>query len=196
MSQAVSPAVADFTLHSRETAPEGSHGVMDAYKSRFGFVPNLIKILSASPAATKGYADTYALLAQSDFTPAEQQLLFLTISRAHECTYCVAAHTMAGKMAHLDEDIIKAVREGRPILDPKLAALSTFALKLVETRGQVSRDDTNNFLTAGYSEAQILDVLLAIATKTISNYLNHIAETPLDDGFATEAWSPSVLAAE
>jgi len=185
-----------FKLHTKDTAPEGAHGVMDAYTERFGFVPNLIGVMAQSPAATKGYAQTYGLLAETDFTPAEQQLLFLTISRANGCTYCVSAHTMAGQMMGLDEDTINAVRDGRPILDSKLAALSEFALKVVEKRGHVSRDDINDFLTAGYSQAQILEVLLAIATKTISNYMNHIAETPLDEAFSPARWSATPQATE
>lgn len=188
--------MSDFKLHNKDTAPQGAHGVMDAYQDRFGFVPNLIGLMAESPATTKGYAQTYNLLGETDFTPAEQQLLFLTISRTNGCTYCVSAHTMAGKMAGLDEDTINAVREGRPILDSKLAALSDFAIKMVETRGHVSRDDINDFMTAGYSQAQILEVLLAIATKTISNYMNHIANTPLDDAFAPAQWAPTSQAAQ
>jgi uncharacterized peroxidase-related enzyme len=184
-----------FILHTKDTAPAGSHGVMDAYMAKFGFVPYLIGVMSQSPATTQGYAQTYALLGETDFTPAEQQLLFLTVSRANECTYCVAAHTLAGKMMGLDEETISAVRDGRPILDLKLAALSEFALKIVEKRGNVSRDDVSDFLTAGYTNAQILEVLLAVATKTISNYMNHIAETPLDPAFQVSVWSANSQAA-
>jgi len=98
-------------------------------------------------------------------------------------------------MVGRDNEAIDAVRDGRPILDPKLAALSSFAIKVVEKRGHLSRDDINDFLTAGYSKAQIMEVLLAVATKTISNYMNHIAETPLDEPFAAAAWSPNPQAA-
>jgi len=185
-----------FTLYTRDSAPEGAHGVMDAYVERFGLVPNLINVMAESPVTTKGYAQTYELLGETDFSPAEQQLLFLSISRANGCTYCVAAHSVVGKMAGLEAAAIAAVRDGRPILDAKLAALSSFAIKVVEKRGHLSRDDINDFLTAGYSKAQILEVLLAVATKTISNYMNHIAETPLDEAFAPGQWSPSSHAAE
>lgn len=188
--------MSNFKLHSRDTAPAGAQGVMDAYIERFGFVPNLIGIMAESPAATQGYAQTYGLLAETDFSPAEQQLLFLTISRENGCSYCVSAHTMAARMSGLDEQTINAIREGRPILDPKLAALSEFARKVVQKRGHMSRDDINDFRTAGFSKAQILEVLLAIATKTISNYMNHIAETPLDVAFQSTAWSADSQAAE
>ncbi|MEG3616869.1 carboxymuconolactone decarboxylase family protein [Magnetovibrio sp. PR-2] len=184
-----------FPLNTRETAPQGSHAVMDAYVERFGFVPNLIGILSSSPAATQGYAQTYGLLGETAFSLAEQQLLFLTVSRENGCQYCVAAHTMAGRMAGLDEDSLNAVRNSQPLLDPKLAALSDFAVKVVNKRGQLNHDDVHDFLAAGYTQAQILDVLLGVATKTISNYMNHIAETPLDPQFAKDAWEPRVSSA-
>lgn len=180
-----------FPLNSRKSAPEGSHGVMDAYQERFGFVPNLIGILSSSPAATQGYAQTYGLLGETDFSQAEQQLLFLTISRENGCRYCVAAHTMAGRMVGLDEGTLQTVRNSQPLLDPKLAALSEFAAKVVNKRGQLNQHDVHDFLAAGYTQAQILDVLLAVSTKTISNYMNHMAQTPLDPQFAQDAWEPA-----
>lgn len=186
----------NFMVHTKDTAPAGSHGVMDAYTERFGFVPNLVGILAQSPAALNGYAQTYALLGDTDFTPAEQQLLFLTISRSNSCGYCVAAHTVAGKMAGLDAEVVDAVRNDRPILDVKLAALSEFATKVVHKRGFVTHDDINDFLTAGYTQAQVMEVVLAVATKTLSNFINHMADTPLDDAFAAAAWEPQAEAAQ
>jgi uncharacterized peroxidase-related enzyme len=183
-------------LHSRESAPEGSHAIMDAYVSRFGFVPNLVSIMATSPATLNGYATGYGLMGETAFTPAEQQLIFLAVSRANGCRYCVAAHSMAGKMSGLEEAAIQAVRDGRPVLDPKLAAIVEFATKVVTKRGHVHRQDIETFLTAGHSQAQILEIILGVAVKTISNYMNHIAETPLDDAFAPMAWSPDAIAAQ
>ncbi|MCR4376750.1 MAG: carboxymuconolactone decarboxylase family protein [Rhodospirillales bacterium] len=185
-----------LTLHTRNSAPAGAHPIMDAYAQRFGFVPNLVAAMAESPAALKGYAQTYLLLGETDFTPAEQQLIFLTVSRTNGCTYCVAAHSMAGKMMGLDDETINAVRDGRPVLDPKLAGIVEFTTKMVEKRGHVSALDIETFLTAGHSKAQILEILLGIATKTISNYMNHIAATPLDDAFAATAWEPGAIAAQ
>ena len=186
-----------LTVHTRDSAPEGSHEIMDAYTERFGFVPNLVGILAESPAALKGYATTYGLLGETAFTPAEQQLIFLATSRANGCHYCVAAHSMAGKMMGLDEETIHAVRDGRPVLDPKLAAIVEFTTKVVDKRGHVSAQDLETFATAGHSQAQVLEVLLGVATKTISNYMNHIAATPLDDAFAAMAWAhPNAAAAQ
>jgi len=186
----------NFTVHTRESAPEGAHEIIDFYQEKFGFVANIIGIMSESPAATKGYAATYGLLSETDFTPAEQQLIFLAVSRANGCHYCVAAHSTVGKMVGLDEGAIHAVRDGRPVLDPKLAAIAEFAIKVVDKRGHVSAQDIETFITAGHTKAQILEILLGAATKTISNYMNHIAATPLDDAFAPMAWEPDSVAAE
>ena len=186
----------ELNIHTRDSAPEGSHGVMDAYTERFGFIPNLVSIMAESPAALKGYATTYGLLAETDFSPAEQQLIFLATSRENGCRYCVAAHSVAGQMMGLDIETINAVRDGRPVLDPKLAAITDFTTKVVQKRGHVSNQDTESFMTAGHSKAQILDVLLGVSTKTISNYMNHIAQTPLDEAFLPMAWEPDAAAAE
>lgn len=185
-----------LVVHTRETAPAGSHEIMDMYQERFGFVPNLVAIMAESPAALKGYATTYGLLGETEFSPAEQQLVFLAVSRANGCRYCVAAHSVAGQMMGLDLDTIHAVRDGRPVLDSKLAAIADFATKVVDTRGHVSAQDIETFTTAGHTKAQILEILLGAATKTISNYMNHIAATPLDDAFAPMAWEPDAVAAQ
>lgn len=180
-----------FPLHTQDTAPEGSLEVMAEYRERFGFVPNLVATLAASPAALNGYATGYGLLGQTVFTPAEQQLIFLAASRANDCHYCVAAHSMAGKMTGLPDEAVAAVRDGKTLLDPKLAAIADFTRKMIETRGHVSAKDIEDFLTAGHTPAQILEIILGVAVKTISNYMNHIAATPLDAAFAPMAWQPA-----
>lgn len=180
-----------FTIHNRDTAPEATHDIMDAYADRLGFVPNLVGILANSPAVLKSYATGYQMLSETAFSPAEQQLLLLTVSRANGCRYCVAAHSLAGKMAGLDEETVHAVRDGRPVLDPKLAAISEFATKVVDKRGHVSPMDIETFLTAGHTRAQVMEVLLAVSVKTISNYMNHIAQTPLDEAMSAMAWTPN-----
>lgn len=181
-----------FQVHTRETAPEGSHDVIDNYVERFGFLFNTVGMMAESPATLKGYAQTYGLLGETEFSPAEQQLIFLSVSRENACTYCVAAHSMAAKMMGVEDEVISAVRKGKTILDPKLAAISDFAIEVVKSRGHVSKDRVNNFLVAGHSKAQVLEILLAVSTKTISNYMNHITNTPLDEVLKPFAWEPTV----
>ncbi len=180
-----------FELHTRETAPEGAREDLAAVEEKYGFVPNIYGIFAESPAVTKAYISLTDLLASTSFSPAEQQLMLLTISATNGCSYCVAAHTMVGKKAQLGDDIIEAVRNDTPIADPKMAALHAFTRSFIEKRGWVSVEEIDTFIAAGYDKQQTLEVGLATALKTMSNYINHIAETPLDEVFAPAAWNNS-----
>jgi len=177
-----------FDLHTIETAPEGSRADITAIQEQFGFLPNIYGVLAGSPAVIKAYNALGNLLTTTSFSQAEQQLMLLTISAVNGCKYCVAAHSVGGMMAKLDDDVINAVRDGSPIDDPKLAALSSFARGVVEKRGYMSESEIKSFLAAGFSKEQALEVIMATALKTISNYINHFAETPLDAAFAKVAW--------
>jgi len=178
-----------FDTHTIETAPEASRGTMEVAKNKYGFLPNLIAVLAESPAAVEGYVTLSGILDKSSLGAAERQLLLLTISAANGCEYCVAAHTLGGRGAGLDEAMIEAIRNGNPIQDNRLAALNAFALVLYEKRGWASDEDVAAFLGAGYTKANVLDVVLATALKTLSNYANHIADTPLDAAFESARWS-------
>jgi len=181
-----------FGLHSPETAPEQSRDVMASVASKFGFIPNIYGVLAESPAVIKAYTSMTALLGSTSFSPAEQQLMLLTISASNKCEYCVAAHTLVGKRFSLDEDAIDAVRAGRAIADPRLNALHGFTKSVVESRGNVTATEVDDFIAAGFSKAQTLEVVLATALKTMSNYINHFADTPLDEAFRPEAWNAPV----
>jgi alkylhydroperoxidase family enzyme len=85
--------------------------------------------------------------------------------------------------------VVQAIRNGRPIADKKLEALRRFTAAVVTSRGWPSDADTGAFLNAGYGRQQVLEVVLGVGIKTLSNYTNHIADTPLDQAFATAAWS-------
>ena len=85
--------------------------------------------------------------------------------------------------------MIAAVRDERPIPDARLEALRRFAETVVDKRGWATEDDVQAFLAAGFGRQQVLEVILGVAFKTISNYANHLVDTPLDDAFAGQAWT-------
>jgi uncharacterized peroxidase-related enzyme len=178
----------EFTTHTIETAPEASKPTLEAAQKKFGFVPNLFAKLAESPVAAEAYLTMAGLNAKSSFTPAEQQVVLLTSNFENECHYCMAAHTGAAKMAKLPEDAIEALRSGAPIPDARLEALRSFARKVVAQRGWVEAADVDAFLAAGFTKAQVLEVVVGVAFKVISNYTNHIVDTPLDDKFAPFKW--------
>lgn len=159
-------------------------------KTKLGFVPNMYAVMANSPGLLDTYMHGYDRFRQhSGFSPVEQEVVLLAISRENGCTYCVAAHSfIADKMSGVPAEITDAIRDGRPIADPKLAVLHDFARTMVLRRGLPSKADVSEFLAAGYGERQILEIVLAISVKTLSNYANHLFHTPLDAMFASRAW--------
>ena len=181
--------MSDFVIHTIETAPEGSRGALAEVEAKYGAVFNLFGALAESPVAVNAYKALGELFEQGSFTPTERQLLLLTISAENGCEYCVAAHSAGARMAALDGQAIEAVRGGTPIADARLAALHGFALAVVRQRGWLSPDEVDAFIAGGFTKAQALEVIVAVAFKTISNYTNHIAQPPLDAPFEATRWT-------
>ncbi|GAB1234916.1 carboxymuconolactone decarboxylase family protein [Ferrigenium sp. UT5] len=179
-----------FTLHTLDTAPAGSLPILDAAQKGLGFIPNLYAHLAESPATLQAYKQLGALLEQSAFTPQEQQIILLAVSQYNRCTYCVAAHSfIARNMAKVEDATIAALRSGGALPDGKQNALADFVRAVVRERGWVADSpELKAFFAAGYTRQQALEVVLGVAMKTISNYTNHLTDTPLDAAFANEAW--------
>jgi AhpD family alkylhydroperoxidase len=174
-----------------ETAQPAGKAALERALALTGFIPNMYARMANFP----GLLDTYlsgqaAFRADPAFTPPEQEAILLTISRENGCEYCVSAHSfLADKKSGLAPAVTEAIRAGLPIPDAKLAALSAFTLDMVRSRGLPSCAGVEAFLAAGYSERHILGVVLAIAVKTLSNYVNHLFDTPLDAVFEGRRWS-------
>ncbi len=176
-----------------ENADPKAKAVLEKAKAQVGFIPNMYAGMANSPGLLETYLDGYQRFRDgSGFTSAEQEVVFLTISRGNGCDYCVAAHSMlADQKSKVPPQVTEAIREGRQVPDPKLAALSTFTVTMLTSRGLPSRTDVQAFLAAGYEERHVLEIILAIAVKTLSNYSNHLFHTPLDEMFASRAWKKS-----
>ena len=172
-----------------DAAPKARAGLQQA-QEKMGFIPNMYARMANSPGLFDTYQQGYAVFrAESGFTPAEQEVVFLTISRVNGCEYCMAAHSfVADKMSNVHSAVTDAIRNGTEIPDERLSALAKFTRVMVEQRGLPQTRDVEAFLAAGYTERQILEVILAIAVKTLSNYANHIFQTPTDAMFASRAW--------
>ena len=124
----------------------------------------------------------WGIAEKTSFTPVERNIVYLAIIYENECTYCMAGHTGLSKMAKVADADVIAVREGRVLSDAKLEALRSFAAKITRSRGVVSETEVAAFKAAGYTNQSVLDILVLAATKLISNYTNHLADTP-NDGF-------------
>ena len=179
----------DFTLHGIDTAPVGSAEILNDLQRARGLVPNLHRILAESPAALEAYTTLWKIAEKTSFTPQERNIAYLAIIYENECTYCMAGHSNLSRVAKVEVAAIAAVREGRPLADAKLEALRQFAAKLTRQRGVVGSPDVAAFKAAGYDNRAVLDVLVLAATKLISNYTNHIAQTPNDPFMHGEEWT-------
>lgn len=181
----------DFTLHQTDdNATPAQKEIFQRAQEAMGMVPNLIRILAGSPAAANAYLDLSARLAETDLTPAEQQAVLLSASFENGCHYCMAAHTGGAKQAGMDEDALEALRTGAELDDPRLAAIRSLTREIVESRGYPSDEAVEAFRDAGFQESQILGVMVGVALKTLSNYVNHMADTPLDEALQPFAWTP------
>ena len=181
----------DFSTYTLKTVPEAGRETLDTVKKAYGFVPNLIGTMVESPVLAGAYLDISKSFGETSFTPTEQQVVLLTASRINECGYCVAAHSTIAAMSSVPAAVVEAIREDRPLEDSRLEALRTFTRQVVEERGWVGETVVDAFIDAGFTRAQVLEVVLGVAMKTLSNYTNHIAETPLDPAFKAQEWHAS-----
>lgn len=182
--------MSNFIIHSIQNAPEAAKPLLTGAQQKFGFVPNLLARLAESSATLQAYLELSVLVETTALTPVEQQVVLLAASVENQCTYCIAAHSMMAKgMAKADATLVEALRQQQPLPDKKLNALAVFARAVVNLRGKVQGQVLDDFLSAGYTRQQVLEVLLGVTMKTLSNYANHImGATTLDAAFQAEAW--------
>jgi|CXWL01.1.fsa_nt_gi uncharacterized peroxidase-related enzyme len=183
-----------FQIHTKDTASEASRPTLDATTRKYGFLPNLFGVLAESPTAVQAYAGINKALEQSALSPVEQQVVALTVSTTNNCAYCVGAHSTVAQMVRMPEDVLTALREQRSLSDRKLNALRTLVMSILRHRGWVPEEDLQRVVAAGYTQRHVLDVLTLVALKILSNYVNHIAHTPLDVQFAAQSWKSQVAA--
>ncbi|MEX2180887.1 MAG: hypothetical protein WD771_02515 [Gemmatimonadaceae bacterium] len=178
------PPVADHT------ASPAALALLTRARREMMMVPNLHRMMAHAPPLLETYMDGYARFRRdSGFSPAEQEVAFLSISRENGCGYCVAAHSfLADARSGVPRAVTEAIREDRPVPDVCLGAVDRLVRSLVRTRGRPDPADLRAFVEAGFRETQVLDLVLAVAIKTMSNYTNHLCETEIDGIFRTREW--------
>ncbi|MDU8912513.1 carboxymuconolactone decarboxylase family protein [Aestuariicoccus sp. MJ-SS9] len=179
----------DFTKHTMDTAPEESRPLLENSQKAFGRIPGLHAVMAEAPALLQGYQQLHKLFAeQTSFDKDELTVVWQTINVEHECHYCVPAHTGIAKMMKVDDAITDALRDETPLPNERLEALRTFTLAVVRGRGNVDNEAVQAFLDAGFTKRQVLEVVLGVSQKVMSNYTNHLAETPVDEPMKAFAW--------
>jgi uncharacterized peroxidase-related enzyme len=175
-------------LHNAETAPDGAGDVLSAVKQQLGFVPNLFRALANSPTALSGFTGLLAAYENTSLSKGERQLVQLAASMENQCSYCIAGHSVFALSVGVGHDTVSAIRQNRPLPDPHERALIDFCREVIRQRGRVSDPNRARFLEAGYTQAQMLEVVLGIAIKMISNYAYGLFDFPLDAQFQPHAW--------
>jgi uncharacterized peroxidase-related enzyme len=171
-------------------ANEVQKDLLNTAKKENKMIPNMYKAMVNSPGLLDTYRYGYKKFRESGgFSPAEQEVVFLTISAENQCTYCMGAHSLlADTVSKVPVEVTEAIRNYTEIPDEKLRSLSEFTSVMLNKRGFPSEDDVQKFLRAGYSEQHLLSIILAISVKTISNYVNHVFDTELDTVFKAREW--------
>lgn len=179
------------TPASIETAPVAAQPLLEAVKKQLGVVPNLFRVVSNSPAALEGYLGLNGALAKGLLDAKTRERIALTVAELNGCDYCLAAHTYLGKkFAKLDDDELSANRAGESA-DAKADAALRFASKVVRERGHVSEEDVQAVKAAGYSDGQVIEIVLHVALNTLTNYVNEVAKTEVDFPPASARAQPS-----
>ncbi len=168
---------------------------MKATKEKVGFVPNLMATMAESPVLVESYLTLMGLFDKTDLSETERQIILMTNNRLNGCTYCMAAHTAVSKMSGVDEAVIRALRTGSPIDDPKLEALRVFAAIIHETRGHPTEEQIEAFLAAEYTKQTVLEVIVGTSLKVLSNYTTPITTPSLDKPFIQFAWDSKMASA-
>jgi len=165
---------------SIDDAPQAARPLLETVKASLGSVPNLFRITANSPAALRGYLEMSGALSKGALSAPTRERIALAVAQVNGCDYCLSAHSYIGKnLAKLDDAEIAANRRGGST-DPKADAAVRFAVALVRARGGVSESDVSAVKLAGYSDAEIVEIVAHVALNTLTNYLNEALGTPID----------------
>lgn len=168
------------TPASIEASPAAAQPLLEAVKKQLGTVPNLFRLTANSPAALEGYLGLNGALAKGTLNAATRERIALAVGQINGCGYCLAAHTFISKnMVKLDDAEIAASRAGHSA-DAKADAAVRFAVAVTKARGAVKDSDVAAVRAAGYSDAELVEIVAHVALNTLTNYINEVFQTTVD----------------
>ncbi|MFG6201286.1 carboxymuconolactone decarboxylase family protein [Nonomuraea sp. JJY05] len=178
----------DFRVYDESDAPEAARPMLEAAKKRMGFVTTLNGVMAESPELLAGYNALAEQFGKSSLPLQAKQVVLITASVENGCEYCVAAHSTLALKARVPAEVVENLRTGKSLQEPGLEAVRRLTQLIVARRGWVDDTDIEAFLAAGHTRRQVLDVILGVGMKTLSNYTNHMAHTPLDPAWQDQEW--------
>ena len=170
--------MANFQVPTRATVSPANQGIFDQLEKGLGFVPNLYATFAHNDTALGDYLALQNR--KTTLSGKEKEVVNIVTSQVNECAYCLAAHTALGKMNGFTGEQLLDLRAGRPIGNAKLDALARFTRAVNENRGKPDANATDDFLAAGYTQATLVDVVLLIGDKIVTNYLHGVTQVPVD----------------
>ena len=171
--------MARIAIPALDAAPAASAPILEAVNKQLGVVPNLFRLVSISPAALTGLTSLSGALSKT-LDVRTRERIALAVAQVNGCDYCLSAHTYLGlNAAKISPEEIALNRQGRSG-DPKADAAVRFAVKVTEARGRVSEADLQAVRAAGYSDAQIVDIVGVVAENVFTNLINNVAQTDID----------------
>lgn len=179
----------DFALYDEMTAPDAARPHLEAAKQRMGFITTLNAVMAESPELLAGYNALSELFGKSSLPARAKHIVLITASVENDCAYCVAAHSTVALRSGVSAEIVEALRAGKPLPDERLEAVRRLTQEMVASRGWVADETVEAFLEAGHTRRHVLDIVLGVGMKTLSNYTNHIAHTPLDPAWKDQEWT-------
>lgn len=179
-----------FHVPSREDVSTDNQAIFDNLQKAVGFVPNLYAYYAKNETALGDYLTLQNR--KTTLKAKEKEVINLVVSQFNGCNYCLSAHTQIAQMNGLTEDRILEIRTGAASFDDKLHALAKFVLSTVENKGRADEKAKEEFFAAGYTEANMIDVVIVIGDKTISNFIHNLADFKIDFPLAEELRTSAV----
>lgn len=173
-----------FNIHTPMNAPAAARKSLASIESIAGFVPNVFGLLAHAPEALGALVSLNQFFENTHFSVHEREIVSLVASVENECQYCVAGHSAFASHHGIDPGVVDAIREQREVPDTRIEALRLFTALMVRSRGEITNADVERFLAAGFRSEQVLEVLIGIAAKTITNYASKLAAIPIDEQFS------------
>jgi AhpD family alkylhydroperoxidase len=163
-----------FTQHTLDSAPDGSRPLIKSTIEHLGHLPEAVAKLAESPEMLGGFLQVSGLFEASTLDPLSQEVVVMTIATRNGCRVCIAMHTGRLRQLAAGSALIAALRAREPLADPRLEALRQFTLRVLATAGEVPEAEVDEFLAAGYTTRNALEVVLGIGTYTMSTLANRL----------------------
>ena len=180
-----------YSLVEKSAASDEAATMLDSAEQAFGFVPNMFMAYTDAPLIGRTILTLYSIAPDTGFSPTEQHVVFQAANVVNLCHYCVPAHSTTARRGGIPVEIDEDLRNDRTLNDPKLESLRQFTIIMTERRGQITPEEFNAFIDAGWTRQAALEVALLVTIKTLTNYTNHLTDAPIDEVFRPLEWTPA-----